>query len=264
MHAQIEQIFQGDVGLRRGQDPIHDTRVAIRRLRSTLRVFGTLLDQSAIEGVEEELRWFATLIGAVRDCQVQRRRFTNALNELPAELVLGPVASRIDTELQSVERPARDRVSDAMDSPRYLDILKTLRRWSTQPPIAAPVSAEALYKQVRRAKRKADRRLAAGIAAGDDALLHRARKAAKRARYAAELVEPLNKGKRVRNTIKHYEEIQTVLGELQDTVVARNTLLRLATKAGTTPGENGFTYGLLYANELRQGEAARRAARNLA
>jgi CHAD domain-containing protein len=264
MHAQIEQIFQGDVGLRRGHDPIHDTRVAIRRLRSTLRVFGTLLDLSAIEGVEEELRWFATLIGAVRDCQVQRRRFTTALNELPAELVLGPVASRIDTELQSVEHPARDRVSDAMDSPRYLDILKTLRRWSTQPPIAAPVSAEALYKQVRRAKRKADRRLAAGIAAGDDALLHRARKAAKRARYAAELVEPLNKGKRVRNTIKHYEEIQTVLGELQDTVVARNTLLRLATKAGTTPGENGFTYGLLYANELRQGEAARREARHLA
>ena len=264
MHAQIEQIFAGDVGLRRGQDPIHDTRVAIRRLRSTLRVFGTLLDQSATEGVEEELQWFAGLIGAVRDCQVQRRRFTTALNELPAELVLGPVASRIDTELQSVERPARDRISDATDSPRYLDILKTLRRWSTQPPIAAPVSAEALYKQVRRAKRKADRRLAAGIAAGDDALLHRARKAAKRARYAAELVEPLNKGKRVKNTIKHYEEIQTVLGELQDTVVARNTLLRLATKAGTTPRENGFTYGLLYANELRQGEAARREARHLA
>jgi hypothetical protein len=30
------------------------------------------------------------------------------------------------------------------------------------------------------------------------------------------------------------------------------------------PGENGFTYGLLYANELRQAEAARRAARKLA
>jgi hypothetical protein len=95
MHAQIEQIFAGDVGLRRGQDPIHDTRVAIRRLRSTLRVFGTLLERSAIEGVEEELRWFATLIGAVRDCQVQRRRFTTALNELPAELVAWPCAHQL-------------------------------------------------------------------------------------------------------------------------------------------------------------------------
>ena len=33
MHAQIEQFFACDVGLRRGQDPIHDTRVAIRRLQ---------------------------------------------------------------------------------------------------------------------------------------------------------------------------------------------------------------------------------------
>ena len=163
-----------------------------------------------------------------------------------------------------MERLARDRVNDAMDSPRYLDILKTLRRWSMQPPIAEPVSTKALGKQVRRAARKADRRLAAGIAAGDDALLHRARKAAKRARYAAELVEPLHKGKRVRSAIRHYENIQTVLGDLQDSVIARNTLLQLATKAGTTPGENGFTYGLLYANELRQAEAARREARHLA
>jgi hypothetical protein len=78
------------------------------------------------------------------------------------------------------------------------------------------------------------------------------------------LLERLNKGKQVRNTIKHYEKIQIVLGERQDGVIARNTLLALAAKAGTTPGENGFTYGLLYANELWQAEAARRAVRDLA
>jgi CHAD domain-containing protein len=37
----------GLVGLREGTDPIHDTRVAIRRVRSTLRVFGRLLDRDA-------------------------------------------------------------------------------------------------------------------------------------------------------------------------------------------------------------------------
>jgi hypothetical protein len=56
-------------------------------------------------------------------------------------------------------------------------------------------------------------------------------------RRAAELVERLNKGKQVRNTIKHYEEIQIVLGELRDGVIARNTMLALAAKAGTTPGD---------------------------
>jgi CHAD domain-containing protein len=264
MDAQIEQIFLGDVGLRRGQGPIHDTRVAIRRLRSTLRVFGKLLDRSAIEGVEDELKWFAGTLGEVRDCQVQRRRFATALNELPPELVLGPVASTIDIELRSIEQQAREAVSVAMASPRYLDILKTLRRWSSHPPIGQPVTTKALYKRPRRAARKPDRRLAAGIAAGDDALLHRARKAAKRARYAAELVEPLHTGKWVAKAVRHFEKIQTVLGDLQDSVVARSTLLRLARKAGTTPGENGFTYGLLYANELRRADAARRAVRDLA
>jgi CHAD domain-containing protein len=261
--TQIERIFQGDVGLRRGQDPIHDTRVSIRRLRSTVRVFGKLLDRSAIEGVEEELKWFAGLIGDVRDCQVQRRRFRAALKDLPPELVLGPVASRIDSELQSIQLPARKLVTDTMDSPRYLDILKTLRQWSTHPPTARPVSMKALHKRARRAQRKADRRLDAGITAGDDPLLHRARKAAKRARYAGELIQPVDKGKWAKNTVRHYKKIQTVLGDHQDGVIASSTLWRLATKAGTTPGENGFTYGLLYANELRDARAARRAVRHL-
>ena len=48
LHTQIDAVFAGDLGLRRGQDPIHDTRVATRRLRSTLRVFGKLLDADAV------------------------------------------------------------------------------------------------------------------------------------------------------------------------------------------------------------------------
>ncbi|HXL60325.1 MAG TPA: hypothetical protein VN959_06570, partial [Mycobacterium sp.] len=48
-----------------------------------------------LTGVSLELRWFAGLIGAVRDCQVQRRRFTTALNELPAELVAWPSAHQL-------------------------------------------------------------------------------------------------------------------------------------------------------------------------
>jgi inorganic triphosphatase YgiF len=79
LNAQIDQIVAGDIGLRRGQDPIHDTRVAIRRLRSTLRVFGKLLDQSAVGDMDGELRWFAGLLGEVRDCEVQQTRFIEAL-----------------------------------------------------------------------------------------------------------------------------------------------------------------------------------------
>jgi len=46
-------------------------------------------------------------------------------------------------------------------------------------------------------------------------------------------------------------------------VVASATLLRLARTAGTTDGENGFTYGLLYAREQQLAQEARRKVRGL-
>jgi CHAD domain-containing protein len=257
---QIDTVFEGDLALRRGSDPIHDTRVAIRRLRSTLRVFAKLLDRS-VGRVDEELKWYAGLLGEVRDCQVQRRRFSEALAELPPELVLGPVGNRINTDLHSDQLKARSVVAEAMNSQRYLDLLATLQRWRTVPPLTETPRLKAVKKQARRAERKADRRLAQAIEAEDDALLHRARKAAKRARYAAELRAPVEK--RSKATAKHFTRIQRVLGGHQDGVVASATLRRLALAAGTTPGENGFTYGLLYAREQQAAQAARRRAREL-
>jgi CHAD domain-containing protein len=261
MTEQIDNVVDGDLGLRRGSDPIHDTRVAIRRLRSTLRVFGRFLADSAVADAEDELKWFAGLLGEVRDCQVQRRRFQVALGELPAELVLGPVANRISTDLHSDQLQARGRVTDAMNSQRYLSLLATLQAWRTDPPIATSPGVGALKKRARRAAQKADRRLMAAIEAGDDALLHRARKAAKRARYAAELL--VSAHKQAKKTVKHYKQIQRILGDHQDGVVAAGTLRRLAITAGTTDGENGFTYGLLYEREQQAAEDARRRVREL-
>lgn len=65
-------------------------------------------------------------------------------------------------------------------------------------------------------------------------------------------------------TVKHYKQIQRVLGDHQDGVVASAALRRLALTAGTTPGENGFTYGRLYAREQQAAEDARRRVRELA
>lgn len=255
---QIDHIFDGDLGLRRGSDPIHDTRVAIRRLRSTLRVFGKVLDHDA---VGDELKWFAGQLGEVRDCQVQRRRFQAALEQLPPDLVLGPVANRIDNDLQSDQLRARQRLADTMGSQRYLELLATLQRWRTDPPMATSPSVVDLTKRARRAQRKADRRLVSALEANDDELLHSARKAAKRARYAAELLTPVDK--KAKRTAKHYKQFQRVLGDHQDGVVASATLRRLARIAGTTPGENGFTFGLLFAREQQAADAARQQVREL-
>jgi hypothetical protein len=89
-----------------------------------LRVFRCQLDASAVGDLEGELKWFAGLLGEVRDCDVQQRRFGEALDEFPAELVLGPVATRIRRDLEAIQFPARTVVSEAMESPRYLAIMR--------------------------------------------------------------------------------------------------------------------------------------------
>ncbi len=276
LNAQIDRIEDGDRELRRGRDPIHDTRVAIRRLRSVLRVFAKVLDPSEIADMDDELKWFAGMLGDVRDCQVQESRFSEALDGVPDELILGPVESRIRNEMRAIELPARKRVDEAMDSARYQALMATLRRWRAEPPVAGVVETGTLLRSARRARRKADRRLAAALESGDTRdsvddsvdsvdtdMLHRARKAAKRARYAGELCSPLGKAKRANRTIKHYKHIQTLLGDHQDTAVAADALRRMGLAAGTTVGENGFTYGMLYAREQQIARQCRQEVREL-
>jgi CHAD domain-containing protein len=176
------------------------------------------------------------------------------------------VRSRIREDLQAIALPARSQVAEAMESPRYLAVMAVLRRWRGEPTVNAHVATTTLFKRARRAQRKADRRLAAALKSGDPDIgdmLHRARKAAKRARYAAELCEPVNRSKHAKRKIKHYKHIQSVLGDHQDAVVAGAALRKMAIAAGTTVGENGFTYGMLYAREQQIARQCRQQARDL-
>lgn len=250
LRKQIDVVFAGDLGLRQRLDPIHDTRVAIRRLRSTLRVFGKLLDADEVGDLDAELKWFASELGRVRDCQVQRKRFASAIAELDPKLVVGPIARELDDELLTRQTHARADVDAVLDSPRYLEILAKLQHWTTAPPTPENVTPKALRKRARRAAGKADDRLATALSGDRDEALHRARKAAKRARYAGELI-----GKKKR--VKHYKKIQRVLGDHQDSVVARQTLFDVAS---TAPGlTNTFTLGVLYTREGEIGVQTRAA-----
>ena len=263
--AQVDEIVRGDIELRRGHDPIHDTRVAIRRLRSTIRVFDELLDVFAeddVADVEADLKWFAGVLGDVRDCQVQQDRLGVALDELPEELILGPVRARLRNDLKAVELPAREAVDEAMRSPRYAKMLSHLQVWRRRAPFHHWIEAAAVRRLANKAQRKARRRLATALEADDAELLHRARKAAKRARYAAELMEPIDP-KAAKRERKHFKHIQSVLGDHQDTVVAMAWLRRIGVAAGTTDGENGFTFGLLYGREQALGAEYRRAVQKL-
>ncbi|EME15419.1 CYTH and CHAD domain-containing protein [Rhodococcus triatomae] len=265
LDAQVEAIVAGDVWLRRGLDPIHSTRVAIRRFRSTLRVFRDLFDPDQRRRLDRELKWYAGALGEVRDRQVQRERFAGAVATLPVELVMGPVAARIENDLLAEQHRSLDTVMDTLAGARYRDLVASLARWRTAPPLTDEDTAgeKAIKQAAGKARRKAKKRLATAVAVGDDTELHRARKAAKRARYAAELAAPVPGTKKAARKVKKYKKIQRVLGEHQDSVVATGILRMLGARAGTTPGENGFTFGLLYALEQQNADNARAQATRL-
>ena len=268
LRTQQAELVAGDIALRRGHDAIHPTRVATRRLRSTLRTFGDLFDAERAAELDAELAWYADVLGKVRDRQVQRARFAAALDRLPPEFILGPVAADIDQRLHVEQLHYQGDVDTALSSQRYLNLLAEVGTWATTPPLTRPADERTLRKLARRAGRKADKRLRQAVAAvregADEAhagrALHRARKATKRARYAVELTTPIRRPKAAKKTIKRYKALQDILGEHQDSVVAAGVLRDFAARAGATPGQNRFTYGLLYCREQHAAREARAAA----
>jgi hypothetical protein len=56
--------------------------------------------------------------------------------------------------------------------------------------------------------------------------------------------------------------LQDILGDHRDGMVAADLLRRLAAATAGDPTENGFTYGLLFAEEQRRAERSRQAARS--
>ena len=256
LSAQCDAIVAGDLGLRLGRSVVHPTRVAVRRLRSTMRVFARLFDPTEASELEAELVWFAGLLGEVRDREVLIDRLLGQVHELPAEFVLGPVAAHITSVLSGERARFLERVSQEMRRERYLALLDTLHRWRTDPPFTDRASEPAVKvkKYVGKAEQKVYQRLA--TAGGDPEALHSARKAGKRFRYAAELSEPVL-GKRASKAVEQGKHLQQLLGEHQDSVVSAAFLRTQGAAAGSSADQNGFTYGILLAREWQRVEAIR-------
>ncbi|MEU5215986.1 CYTH and CHAD domain-containing protein [Streptomyces sp. NPDC020807] len=263
---QVDVIVAFDPAVRRDlPDAVHQLRVACRRLRSALKTYRRVLDRKATDPLGAELKWLAGELGGARDQEVLDARLRARVAELPDALVLGPVRARLRRRDAARATDARRRALAALDSDRYLDLLERLHRLLDAPPLrkdaarAAPeVLARAVRKDHRRLADRVDRALALAPGAERDLALHEARKAAKRARYAADAARP-TLGKPAKRLAKRVKAVQSLLGEHQDAVVARAALRELAIEAHGA-GESAFTWGLLYG---REEAAAADAAREL-
>jgi len=254
MAEQIGELLVWDRAVRaETDDAVHQMRVTARKIRSLLQAspdsFGLTTDAPIID----ELRELGNVLGVARDAEVLADRYRGALDDLPPELVRGPIRERLVGGAGQRYRTGLRHALAAMRLPRYfrlldgLDALIAGSRSTEDRPAATTVAVAG--KKVRKAAKAARR--AHGEADRNDAI-HRIRKRAKRLRYTASATGD----DKVADSAK---TIQSLLGDHQDSVVSRGHLSKEAATAHAA-GEDTFTYGVLYQLE---DEVARRAEENL-
>jgi CHAD domain-containing protein len=239
---QVEQMLVWDRAVRADvYDSVHQMRVTTRKIRSLLQASEGAFGISDDAWVLDELRQLAAILGVARDAEVLAERYERTLDELPAELVRGPVRERLVDGAKKHYTAGLRRSLIAMRSKRYFQLLDALEGLvEIEPPPAPPgeepaqLTIDAAYKRIRRAAKAA----AEAADADRDEALHRIRKGAKRLRYTAAATGDGKVSDRAKT-------IQTLLGDHQDSVVSRTHLSRQA-EAANAAGEDTFTYGLLY------------------
>jgi len=225
-------------GTIRGEaDALHDMRVALMQLRSAIRFFSPMVNDTLKQRIWNELKWLNSELGPVRDLDVTIERITAANPRRPEEMP--HLAAWQQRRAEAYRRLAR-----ALRSTRYQRLIAHTTTWVTMGPWstmaakravnrrAAPVTVYAAHrlagwerKLLRRSRKL--RELTA-------VKRHRVRLLNKRLTHSIESLADLLDDKALTKqkvALKPLREAQRCLGQLNDDVNGRR-LARSLRKAG--------------------------------
>src|SRR5487761_1716180 len=118
-------------------DSVHQMRVAVRRLRSTLQAYPAILPKPATRQLRAELKWLGQVLSEARDAEVLSDYLLTRMAGLPPELVLGPAQARVRAHFAPREASARSALLDTLSSARYYTLVAELDRLLADPPLTA-------------------------------------------------------------------------------------------------------------------------------
>jgi triphosphatase len=195
----------------RRMEALHQSRVAMRRLRSALSLFRTAVADDRFEHIRDELRWFTNQLGDARNLDVYLQR------DLPHDK---------RRPLERKREQAYDSVIAAMESQRFRQLMLDLIAWAALGDWRLHATAERelepyMTKRIDRLWAKVDD--SEDLSRMDDGQRHRLRIEIKKLRYALEFAEALHhhESERQKRFGKAVEDVQEALGHLNDAVVAR-------------------------------------------
>jgi CHAD domain-containing protein len=238
--------------VRLGRDPeaLHKLRVATRRARALLRAARGLVSPEWAEPLRAELAWLGGLLGPVRDLDVLLEHLDTEAATLEGDDARA--FKRLRSRLVSERESGRAALLEAMSDERYFRLLDALEHADQAPTtdstVSLPEIAAAAFGRLRKAVKALPKR-------PTDDQLHAVRIETKRARYAAELGEPVLKKAGTR-FVKRAKILQDVIGEHQDAVVAEERIRELALRGGS---RTALAAGRLVERQRARKQAARRA-----
>ena len=240
------------------EDAVHQMRVSTRTMRSLLETFEGAYSGTDVAHLEAELKHAAAVLGVARDAEVVEQRIRDLVATDETGTIDAATAANLNRDMREVYAAAHAEIVQMLDSERFGELLVDVDKLQR----AGEQTDAELYAQLRGAYKKLKKRHAKMVKYADDASLplakreayvHAVRKAAKKLRYAA--VAASDSGLKTKPLVKACVNLQSVLGDFQDSVTTREHLVRLA-HAAHARGEDTFAYGVLYQRELELGRAA--------
>lgn len=235
---------------------VHDARVALRRLHSSLAQLRGVLARGERQRLGRELRWLARRLGRARDLDVLGAELRRA--RPPASLA--PFLARLEAERADQQA----RILRTLESTRAKKLLARLEARFAGTPAQrrsgrrahAPFARVLARRLARRLRRVRERAVALDADSRPDAL-HRLRIEAKKLRYLLECAEGLAPRDEQRHALRLLKDLQTALGAIQDAEVQRAYLRRRRSEEASADAHESLD-GLEVRLALRRGAARER------
>lgn len=244
------QIAGNSALLQRSNNPeiLHQVRVGLRRFRTALKAFKTVLDPGGLSVARTETRWLAGELALARDLDVFLQN-----TDRPDDVDENSGRAAFLQALRIAQAEAYERALAAIRSPRYDRLLLSMGEWieagrwlrmddkDRRDLRNAPVAALAVPLMDRWHGRLLAR--SRGLAGLAIPARHKVRKQARTLRYAAAFFgDAVVKHPRRRAAfMARLRAVQDRLGELNDMAIAKNIAERTV---GTGSGALAFAAGL--------------------
>jgi len=239
-------------------EAIHQLRVTARRLRASMHLFSSVIHATWTKVIEQDLTWMAQAAGAAREREITAEVFRSRASKL--EPALAEQLEMLYATLGSERAQKLAELGSVLESKRHKKMLARLDRPRVRKTPADASLASRAATLLRPIARSAIRAGADLSAASPPRAIHRLRVRVKRLRYAIEMQSALT-GKRCRKLLRRLEELQDLLGALNDVTVANAWLINFPKSAGANPNAVMAAGAMTESLRRRSAKIARRCVK---